>query len=116
VACTAEELIALLTQAMAALVAEMGQVGVLAVPDHRADLLSVRQAAAQFALPIVPIVPAALRAEQARCVTHSPRVQRLKGVGSVAEAAALAAAGPGARLLLPRIQSAQATCAVATSR
>jgi cobalt-precorrin 5A hydrolase len=35
------------------------------------------------------------------------------GVGSVAEAAALACAGPDARLLVPRIASARATCAIA---
>jgi cobalt-precorrin 5A hydrolase len=45
--------------------------------------------------------------------TVSPRVQALYGVGSVAEAAALAAAGEGAELLLPRIASAGATCALA---
>jgi cobalt-precorrin 5A hydrolase len=35
------------------------------------------------------------------------------GVGSVAEAAALAAAGPAGRLALPRIAGAAATCALA---
>jgi cobalt-precorrin 5A hydrolase len=44
--------------------------------------------------------------------TQSPRVQALRGVGSVAEAAALAAAGPGARLLGPRAVSA---CGTATA-
>jgi precorrin-6Y C5,15-methyltransferase (decarboxylating) CbiT subunit len=38
----------------------------------------------------------------ARCETHSQRVPRGQGVPSVAEAAALAAGGPDAKLLLPR--------------
>jgi cobalt-precorrin 5A hydrolase len=47
-----------------------------------------------------------------RTITQSPRVQALRGVGSVAEAAALAAAGPNARLLGPRAVSA---CGTATA-
>jgi cobalt-precorrin 5A hydrolase len=45
--------------------------------------------------------------------TRSHRIEALRQVGSVAEAAALAAAGPGAMLLLRRIASAGATCALA---
>jgi cobalt-precorrin 5A hydrolase len=37
------------------------------------------------------------------------------GVGSLAEAAALAAAGPEAALILPRIAAPRATCALAGS-
>jgi cobalt-precorrin 5A hydrolase len=37
------------------------------------------------------------------------------GVGSVAEAAALAAGGPDARLVVPRIAIGPATCALAAS-
>lgn len=50
-----------------------------------------------------------------RLATHSARVERLHGVGSVAEAAALVAAGVEARLVLPRIASKAATCAIAES-
>ena len=50
------------------------------------------------------------------CLTHSPRVLSLTGLPSLAEAAALAAAGPGARLLGPRLAAAgEATCALAES-
>ncbi len=47
--------------------------------------------------------------------TQSPRVLVLHGTGSVAEAAALAALAPGARLILTRIQSedGNATLAIA---
>lgn len=47
--------------------------------------------------------------------TVSQRVVELKGVPSVAEAAALTAAGPGARLLAARLANAEATCAIAES-
>jgi cobalt-precorrin 5A hydrolase len=48
--------------------------------------------------------------------THSRRVAQLTGVGSVAEAAALAAAGPKARLLVPRIVVGDVTCALAETQ
>jgi cobalt-precorrin 5A hydrolase len=50
--------------------------------------------------------------------TQSPRVKARFGTGSLAEAAALAAAGPGAQLLARRSQSADgaATAAIAEGR
>ena len=47
--------------------------------------------------------------------THSPRVEDMFGAGSVAEAAALVAAGPGARLIVGRVVSrdGMATAAIA---
>jgi cobalt-precorrin 5A hydrolase len=62
-------------------------------------------------LPVVGVADAALRAQVT--LTQSGRVQALKGVGSVAEAAALAAAGPGARLRGPRVVSADGTATAA---
>ncbi|XIK08888.1 cobalamin biosynthesis protein [Mesorhizobium sp. AaZ16] len=51
----------------------------------------------------------------ANTLTHSARSQAVAGTPSVAEAAALAAAGEGARLLGPRIVVGPVTCALATS-
>lgn len=50
--------------------------------------------------------------------THSPRIKALHGTGSIAEAAALSAAGPGARITVPRVVSAcgRATAALAESK
>jgi cobalt-precorrin 5A hydrolase len=50
-----------------------------------------------------------------RVETHSERVAALAGVGSVAEAAALAAAGPASKLIVPRLIVGAATCALAAS-
>lgn len=51
-----------------------------------------------------------------RTATHSAASLKSYGTGSMAEAAALAAAGPNAKLLAPRVVSAdrKATCAIAT--
>ncbi|HTI02212.1 MAG TPA: cobalamin biosynthesis protein, partial [Acidisoma sp.] len=54
-----------------------------------------------------------LRGEQGRCLTRSARAQREVGLASVAEAAALAGAGPGGRLVLARIAADGVTCALA---
>jgi cobalt-precorrin 5A hydrolase len=62
-------------------------------------------------LPVVAVAETALRG--LATPTRSGRVQALKGVGSVAEAAALAAAGPGARLRGPRVVSADGTATAA---
>ena len=71
--------------------------------------------AERLGLPIHAIPPEALSAPQTQ--TDSPASRAQRDTGSVAEAAALAAAGPGARLLGPRAISADrmATCALAAS-
>lgn len=62
---------------------------------------------------LVAVPDEALKGFEAACATRSTRVAALYGVGSVAEAAALAAAGPAGRLIQPRIATARVTCALA---
>ncbi len=52
-----------------------------------------------------------LRTCAPRCQTHSALVIEKTGVPSIAEAAALASAGPATELLLPRIKHARVTAA-----
>jgi len=75
----------------------------------------LKAAAANFGLAVVVVPDAALQTAGERTVTRSERVVALTGVPSVAEAAALAAAGPEARLLGPRLIVGTATCALARS-
>jgi cobalt-precorrin 5A hydrolase len=70
-------------------------------------------AATAIGVPLVLIPKHDLEAAGARSATRSERVIALTGAPSVAEAAALAAGGPAARLLLPRIAVGPATCALA---
>jgi cobalt-precorrin 5A hydrolase len=72
-------------------------------------------AALSLGVPLVLVPQADLEAASSRTKTHSQRVMALAGVPSVAEAAALAVAGPTARLLTPRIAVGTATCALAAS-
>lgn len=78
--------------------------------DKLAALIPLGQA---LGLPVLGLGRDALRAVQT--ATHSPRCHAARAVGSLAEASALAAAGPGARLITPRHVShdRRATCALA---
>jgi len=83
----------------------------LAAPMDKAPALAAL--AATLGVPVIGVAPEALAA--VRVLTDSPASRAARGTGSVAEASALAAAGPGARLLGPRVVSADrmATCALA---
>jgi cobalt-precorrin 5A hydrolase len=70
-------------------------------------------AASAIGVPLVLIPPGDLAAAGIRTTTRSERVIAVAGVPSVAEAAALAAGGPDARLIVPRIAVGRATCALA---
>ncbi len=90
-------------------------VDALAVPDFKADEPGVRDAAMQLGLPVIRVARDALMGEQGRCLTRSDAARNSVGLASVAEAAALAAAGAGGRVVLARIAGARATCALAES-
>lgn len=75
----------------------------------------IRTTAARFGVAIMPVAEPELASAGERTITRSERVLALLGVPSVAEAAALAAAGPHARLICPRLVIGAATCALAAS-
>ncbi len=88
---------------------------VIAAPATKGDEHGIAAAAAALGVPLVFIPMADLAAAGARAKSRSERVVALMGVPSVAEAAALAAGGPKARLLVPRIAVGPATCALAVA-
>ncbi|AYO85721.1 precorrin methylase [Methylobacterium brachiatum] len=110
---SAEEIAALIACALGTIGAGRTDLAAVATAADRAADPSICQAAAAFGLSPRPVEAPALEACDTRVVTRSARIARLRGVGSLAEAAALAAAGPESRLALPRIASAGATCALA---
>ena len=73
----------------------------------------ITRAASTLGVPLIVVEQCGLEAVGARTATKSPRVLSHTGVPSLAEAAALAAAGPAARLLAPRVAVGSATCALA---
>jgi len=90
-----------------------GRVDALATAEEKAGQPAIRALAGALGVPVHAIGRGRLSAEVT--VSHSTKVSDRFGTGSVAEAAALAAAGPGARLLGPRVISADglATAAIA---
>jgi cobalt-precorrin 5A hydrolase len=86
----------------------------LATAEDKAAAPAFQALSARLGLPIHAVTLDALA--QVETPTRSATVRALRGSGSVAEAAALVAAGPGASLLGPRAVSADrmATCALAT--
>ncbi len=109
----ADEIAALIARALGAVGAARTDLTAIATASDRAAEPSICAAAAAFGLSPWPVEPAALEACDPKVVTRSARIERVRGVGSLAEAAALAAAGSESRLALPRIASAGATCALA---
>ncbi|MGI4809539.1 MAG: cobalamin biosynthesis protein [Janthinobacterium lividum] len=108
--CKATEILALVQQAGTA----VGRpISAMAAPSFRRGEPGLIEAAAYLQVDLLMIDDHALHAMQPRCVTHSTLVERAVGHSSVAEASALAAAGPRGRLILPRIKSRSVTCALA---
>jgi cobalt-precorrin 5A hydrolase len=81
----------------------------LATLDTKAGGLHERGQALN--LPVLALGPEKLRGVPT--LTRSRRVEEMLGTGSLAEAAALVAAGPGARLRSPRAVSADGTATAA---
>ncbi len=79
----------------------------------RATEAGMVAAAANRSAELVAIPDEALKGYEAACATRSTRIASLYGVGSVAEAAALAGAGPGGTLVQLRIATGRVTCALA---
>jgi cobalt-precorrin 5A hydrolase len=116
----AEAVVTLVEQALARLdlsPADLaGGAGALCTAAAKGAEPGLRDAAARLGLPLIGLPPAALAGTSERAQTRSDRVVALFGVPSVAETAALAAAGPDARLVVPRLQAGGVTCAIATAR
>jgi cobalt-precorrin 5A hydrolase len=92
-----------------------GALGMIATSYAKASEPGIAAAASERGVKFVVVQRAEFEAAGLRAVTRSERVLALTGVPSVAEAAALAAGGPAARLIAPRVAVGAATCALATT-
>lgn len=88
-------------------------VDLMATAEARASEPALAEAARHAGVTLHVCSLASMKAVAGKAVTRSARVEELVGVPSVAETAALAAAGRGAKLLGPRIAVGGATCAIA---
>ena len=112
--CAAETIVALVRDALVRAGAAGSAPPLFTIEDKRGEP-GLAEAAAELGLPLAFLPRQALAAAAEGCATRSERVQAMFGVPSVAEAAALAGAGPEARLLVPRLAARGATCAIAST-
>ncbi|MCK0196579.1 cobalamin biosynthesis protein [Ancylobacter sp. 6x-1] len=110
---TAQEVRAAVEGALQRYEVKLGEVSLMATPALKGSEPGIMRAALDLGLLLVMVPQAQLEAAGARAVTHSERVVALMGVPSVAEAAALAAAGRRSTLLGPRFVLGPVTCALA---
>ncbi len=89
------------------------ELNAIATDASKYDEHGISTAARYFGIPLVFVTLDEMQRVQNGALTISPRVVALKGVPSVAETAALAAAGRSARLLGPRLTTETVTCAIA---
>ncbi len=108
----AAEVVALIERALAEAHIEATSLSAIATAAGKADEPGIIAAATQLGLQLLPMSTEAMQAGEGG-ITDSSCSARLFGVSSVSEASALAAAGQGSSLILPRIKSASATCALA---
>jgi cobalt-precorrin 5A hydrolase len=108
-----QEVEAAIDEAFAQAKREREALRLIATSDGKANEPGIVAAAEARGVPLVRVTPADLEAAGSRTQSSSPRVKEMFGVPSVAEAAALAAGGPKAKLILPRIAVGSVTCALA---
>jgi len=89
------------------------QIDALATDSGKSREGGILALAQALGLPVICVDASEMKSAAAGAITSSERVIALKGVPSVAETAALAAAGRAARLLAPRFATATVTCAIA---
>jgi cobalt-precorrin 5A hydrolase len=88
---------------------------VLAVVEDKANHPSLLAAVQGSQYPVETVTIEAMREADARTTTRSERVIRQRGVGSVCEATALAAAGISGRLIVTRLVSADRSATAAAA-
>ena len=108
---TADEIEAVVRQALALHGTE--RLDLLATEAIKATEPGVQEAARRLSVALATCAVAELEGVADRILTRSERVVEATGLPSIAEAAALVAAGSDGRLLGPRLATGRATCAIA---
>lgn len=112
---TVREIEAVLEAAASRANLALDEIGIIATSHAKNREQGIADVASLRGLKLVTVTQSELEAASAHVVTRSDRVAQLIGIPSLAEAAALAAAGPDARLVAPRIVVGRVTCALAMS-
>lgn len=109
---TAQAIVALVSRALERAGEPAGEAALFTVAGKEAQA-ALHEAAAMLGLPLAFLPRAALASQSGAAITRSDRVVALFGVPSVAETAALAGAGAGSALIVPRMTADGVACAIA---
>ncbi len=110
---SADDVLAAVGAALEHFAVEKDRLNALATADLKIGESGLIIASQRLGLPLHIIANAELKEADGRAVSRSERTKELTGVGSVSEAAALAAAGAGSTLLGPRLVVGSVACAIA---
>ncbi len=110
---SAADVTAALDAALKAHALERAAVSVLATVRHKQFENGIILAGGTLNLPVILVDADGIDDVSGRVLSHSAKSVAAAGTHSVSEAAALAAAGQGSRLLGPRIAVGPVTCALA---
>lgn len=113
--CPPEELSVLVQECLTEAELAPGAIAAIHTVDLKADEPAVLALADELGVPLRLFTPAELEELTPRLANPSEAVFTEIGCHGVAEAAALAGAGPGASLTWPKEKTARATCAIALS-
>jgi cobalt-precorrin 5A hydrolase len=108
-----EDIVNLVHAALAKFSVPHEKLDAIATEAEKANEHGIEDAARCLSVRLIACGIADLEQIADQVMTHSSRVQALKGVPSIAEASALVAAGRNARLLGPRVATDKVTCAIA---
>ena len=111
--CPAEEIAALAHATLAEAGLAAGAVAAIVSIELKSDEPGIHALALSLGVPARFFAASRLLVETPRLTRRSEAAFRATGCWGVAEGAALAAAGPGGELVVPRKQSRRATCAIA---
>jgi cobalt-precorrin 5A hydrolase len=107
------EVVAAIEAALAEYCIEHAELAMIATARMKQDEAGILAAGGALGLPLILVDDEALAEMADGVLTHSSLSLSVAGTPSVAEAAALAAAGEGARLAGPRMVVGNVTCAIA---
>jgi cobalt-precorrin 5A hydrolase len=110
---SSEDIVSLIVVALSNFGIAREKLTAIATETSKADECGIASAAQSLSVPVVGCAVADLGRVADQVLTRSLRVLELKGVPSIAEASALVAAGPNARLLGARVAANKVTCAIA---
>lgn len=112
---TGQQIAAAIRRSLSQYAAAEPDLGLILTGVIKGQEAGLREAASQFGVPFMIVDDGRLKSASDKCLTTSQASIDATGLPSLSEAAAIIGAGPGGRLLGPRIVVDGVTCALAAT-